>query len=283
MKAFTKIQSVVISLVLVLILVFSGCQNKGEKSQNSDNAVFDSLKQEVTLTPESKSLLYKFPTPFEVTKMLIAAQAGYISDITNSPDNVTKYITENSKALNLGIYSADLSYSTTYKQKDDINKFLGATGKLADELGIKGVYDKALVDNIEKNSNNKDSLIALISKVFDQTNDFLSRNDRTKISALITAGGFSEGIYLTALLGEMAGDNTRIMAVIASQKDHYDKLISILEEYKDDDSLKSVYDNMLKLKPIWENYDVASGKKIAQQSAKDISILAQSVRSEFIK
>lgn len=283
MKAFTKTKSVVLSLAILLILVFSGCHNKSEKSQNADNAIFDSIKQEVTLTPESKSLLSKFPTPFEVTKMLIAAKAGYISNITNSPDSVTRYVTENSKAINLGVYSADLSYSTTYRQKDDINKFLGASGKLADELGIKGVYDQSLIDNIEKNYNNKDSLIAMVTKVFDQTNDFLSRNDRTKISVLITAGGFSEAVYLTALLGEMAGDNTRIMAVIASQKDQYDKLLSIIEEYKDDDSMKSVYDNMLKLKPIWENYDVGSGKKIPQQNAKAISDIAQSVRSEFIK
>ncbi len=283
MKAFTKTQSVVIFLALLLTLVFSGCKNRGEKSQNADNAIIDTLKKEVTLTPESKSLLNKFPTPFEVTKMLIAAQAGYISDITNSPNNVTKYVTEQSKALNLGIYSADLSYSATYKQKDDVNKFLATSGKLADELGIKGVYDKTLIDKIEKFNNNKDSLIALITKVFDQTNDFLSRNDRTKITVLITAGGFAEGIYLASLLGEMAKDNTKIMAVVASQKDNYNRLSGILDEYKNDESMKSVYDGILKLKPVWEKYDLGTGKKISQENSKEISVLTQSVRSEFIK
>ena len=283
MKAFTKTQYVVISLALLLTLAFSGCKNRGEKSQNADNAALDSLNKEVILTPESKSLLYKFPTPFEVTKMLIAAQAGYISDITNPADNVTKYVTENSKALNLGIYSADLSYSATYKQKDDINKFLASSGKLADELGIKGVYDKTLMDKIEKFNNNKDSLIAMITSIFDQTNTFLSSNDRNKIAVLITAGGFSEGIYLASLLGEMAKDNTKIMAVVASQKGNYDRLSGILNEYKDDESMKSVYDGIMKLKPVWEKYDLGSGKKISQENAKEISVLTQSVRSEFIK
>ena len=283
MKAFTKIQSGATFLALLLILVLSGCQNRGEKSQNADNAIFDSITKEVILTPESKSLLYQFPTPFEVTKMLIAAQAGYISDITNPPDNVTKYVTEQSKALNLGIYSADLSYSTTYNQKDDINKFLASTGKLADELGIKGVYDKELIEKIQKYNNNKDSLIAMITKIFDQTNDFLSKNDRTKITVLITSGGFAEGIYLASLLGEMAKDNTKIMAVIASQKDNYNQLSMILDAFKDDESMKPVYDGMLKLKPIWDNYDIGSGKKISQENAKEISLLTQSVRSEFIK
>jgi len=283
MKAFTKIQSVVIFLALMLILAFSGCKNRGEKSQNADNAILDTVKKEVILTPESKNLLYKFPTPFEVTKLLMAAQAGYISDITNPPGNVAKYVTEQSKALNLGIYSADLSYSTTYNQNDDINKFLASSGKLADELGIKGVYDKALIDKIKKFNNNKDSLIAMITKVFDQTNDFLSKNNRNQITVLITAGGFSEGIYLAALLGEMAKDNTKIMAVVASQKDNYDRLSEILDQYKDDAGMKPVYDGIMKLKPIWEKYDLGSHKKIAQENAKAISLLTQSVRSEFIK
>lgn len=283
MKAFTKIQSGVIFLALFLILVFSGCKNRGEKGQNADNAIFDTVNKEVILTPESKSLLYKFPTPFEVTKLLIAAQAGYISDITNPPDNVVKYVTEQSKALNLGIYSADLSYATTYNQNDDINKFLASTGKLADELGIKGVYDKTLIEKVQKFNNNKDSLITMITKVFDQTNDFLSKNDRTQITVLITSGGFAEGIYLASLLGEMAKDNTKIMAVIASQKENYNTLAMILDAYKDDASMKPVYDGILKLKPIWDNYDIGSGKKVTQQNAKEISLLTQSVRSEFIK
>jgi hypothetical protein len=283
MKASTKIMSGVILFALFLILGLSGCKNAGKQGQNANNTVSDTIKKEVTLSPESQKLLYGFPTPFEVTQMLINAQAGYIFDITNPPDNAAKYVTEMSKALNLGIYSADLSYSATYNQTDQTNKFLASTGKLSDELGIPGVYDKTLLEKVKKFNNNKDSLVSLINKAFAKTNDFLSKNNHNQTAVLIATGGFTEGVYLTALLAEMAKDNTKIMGVISSQKENYKILSSILEVYKSDENMKPVYDGVAKLNPIWEKYNLGSGKKVPQESAKEISILAESVRNEFVK
>ena len=283
MKSCTKIQSGVLLFALLLILSLSGCKNMGKKGQNAEVNVSDTIKKEIMLSPESQTLLYKFPTPFQVTQMLIEAQAGYIFDITNSPDNVTKYVTEKSKALNLGIYSADLSYSATYNRTDETNKFIGATGKLADELGISGVYDKTLVERTKKFSNNKDSLVNMLNKVFNKTNDFLSKNNRNQVTVLITAGGFTEGLFLTALLAELSKDNKKLMAVIASQKENYEKLASILEAYKYDEYMKPVFDEVAKLKPIWEKYDIGSGKKVSQQNAKEISVTAEAARTAFIK
>jgi hypothetical protein len=215
--------------------------------------------------------------------MLEKAKAGFIFDITNPPASIGKYATETSKALNLGVYSADLSYSATYNRTDETNKFLACTNKLADELGIAGVYDQSLLERVKKFNNNKDSLVGLISKVFSQTNAFLASNNRTKVAVLIAAGGFSEGIYLAASLAQVAKDNTKINAVIAAQRENHMKLLTILEAYQGDQNMKPVYDEIAKLKPIWGNYNIESGKKIAPEKAAEISDLAESVRLTFVK
>ena len=188
-----------------------------------------------------------------------------------------------SKSLNLGVYSADLCYSATYNRTDETNKFLACTNKLADELGIAGVYDKSLLERIKKYNNNKDSLVGLISKVLSQSNDFLTKNNRNQVSVLIAAGGFAEGLYLAASLGEMAKDNTKIMAVIAGLKDNHMKLLTILEAYRSDENMERVADEILRLKPIWDSYNIESGKKIPQQKATEISKLTESVRLVFVK
>jgi hypothetical protein len=283
MKAFTKIQSGIALGVLGIVLAFSGCNNPATQNEEANAAAADTIKKEVTLSPESQNLLYTFPTPFEVTAMLEKAKAGFIFDVTNPPANVGKYTTEMSKALNLGVYSADLSYSATYNRADETNKFLACTNKLADELGIAGVYDQALMEKVKKFNNNKDSLVGLISKIFSQTTNFLSSNNRTQVAVLIAAGGFAEGLYLAATLGEVAKDNTKIMAVIAAQKDNHMKLLTILEAYQAEETMKPVADAMAKLKPIWGNYEIESGKKIPQQKVVEISDLAESVRLEFTK
>ncbi len=283
MKALQKIQHGSALAALLLIFVLAGCNSTQNQDQQANEAAADTINKEIVLSPESQNLLYKFPTPFEVTAMLEKAKAGFIFDITNPPANVTRYVTEKSKALNLGVYSADLSYSATYNRTDETNKFLAATSKLADELGISGVYDATLIDKIKKFNNNKDSLIALVNRIFGQTNDFLSRNNRNQVAVLIAAGGFAEGIYLAATLAEVAKDNTKIMAVIASQKDNHGKLLTILEAYKADEEMKPVAEEIAKLAPIWTNYGIESGKKASQENTMAISDLAESVRLAFIK
>ena len=283
MKALTQIHSGVVLVALFLVIALSSCNNATNNNQKTNAASADTIKKEITLSPELQNILYSFPTPFAITTMLEKAKAGFVFDITNPPANVGKYTTEMSKSLNLGVYSADLSYSATYNRTDEANKFLACTNKLADELGIAGVYDRSLLERIKKYNNNKDSLVGLINKVLCQSNDFLSKNNRNQVTVLIAAGGFAEGIYLAATLGEMANDNTKIMAGIAGLKDNHMKLLTIFEAYRSDENMKRVADEILKLKPIWGNYNIESGKKIPQQKVAEISKLTESVRLAFVK
>ena len=283
MKAFTKIHPGLALVTLFLGISLAGCNNSSTTNQKVEATAVDTIKKEITLSPETQILLNKFPTPFEVTMMLEKAKAGFIIDLTNPSSGANKYTTEKSKALNLGVYSADLSYSATYNRSDETNKFLACTNKLADELGISGIYNQSLLDKIKKYSNNKDSLVDLINKLFSQTNEFLAKNNRSRIAALIAAGGFAEGLYLAASLGEVSKDNTKIMAIIASQKDNHMKLFTILEAYHSDENMRPISEEIVRLKPIWGNYNIESGKKIPQAKAAEISKLTESVRSVFIK
>jgi len=282
MKAIKKSFSGIALLALFLTIILAGCNN-ASTDQQANQAAADTIKKEITLSPESQNLLYQFPTPFEVTMMLEKAKAGFIFDITNSPDNIGKYVTEKSKAINLGVYSADLSYSATYNRFDETNKFLACTSKLADELGIAGVYDQTMLDRVKKYNNNKDSLVGVISKVFSNTNDFLSKNNRNQIAVLIAAGGYVEGLYLAASLSEVAKDNKLIVAVIYKQKENMDKLLTILEAYKMDENMAPVFEQINKLKPIFTDYGMETGKKLPAQKAAEISDLAESVRIALTK
>lgn len=281
MKTIKKIHSVFAGIVLVFAIALAGC-NSVSNNEDANQQAADTIKKEITLSPEAQNLLYQFPTPFEVTMMLEKAKAGFIFDITNPPASVGKYVTEKSKALNLGVYSADLSYSATYNRIDETNKFLACTSRLADELGIAGVYDSSLPDKIKKYNNNKDSLVILISKVFSATNAFLSANNRNEVAVLIACGTFAEGLYLAASLNEVAKDNKLISAVIFKQKESLDKLLAILEAFQTDANMKEVGLTIAKLRPIFTDYGLEANKKLPMQKAAEIADLAESVRMSFV-
>jgi len=282
MKAFRTIFA---GLFLALTLTFSlvSCNNAGNQDKQANQAAADTIKKDVNLSPENRNLLYQFPTPFEVTMMLQRAKAGFIFNITNPPANVTKYSTEKAKALNLGVYSADLAYAATYNSVDETNKFMACTSKLANDLGIAGIYDPRIVDRVKKFNNNKDSLVNMVTRIFNSTNDFLSKNNRNQIAVLVATGTFVEALYLAASLNQVAADNKAIATVIFRQKDNLDKLATLLTAYNMDSDIKPVGDEVVKLKAIYSNYGLEADKKLPQQKAAEIGDLTQSVRDSFIK
>jgi hypothetical protein len=282
MKAYrTLIAGIVLAVTATLLTV--SCNNSGTQDQQANVAAADTLQKEVNLTPENKNLLYQFPTPFEVTMMLQRAKAGFIFNITNPPSNLSKYNTEKAKSLNLGIYSADLAYAATYNYVDETNKFIGCTSKLANDLGIAGVYDATLVERVKKFNNNKDSLVNMVTKLFDSTNDFLSKNNRNEVAVLVATGAFVEALYLATQLNQIASDNKSISTVIFKQKDNLDKLITLLTAYNMDSELKPVGDEVTKLKKIYTDYGLEADKKLPQVKATEIGDLATSVRDTFVK
>jgi hypothetical protein len=282
MKAFRTIFAGLF-LALLVTSAMTSCNNQANQDQQANQAVADTIKKDVNLSPENRNILYQFPTPFEVTMMLQRAKAGFIFNITNPPANVTKYSTEKAKALNLGVYSADLAYAATYNYVDETNKFIACTGKLANDLGIAGIYDPGLVDRVKKYNNNKDSLVNMVTKIFNSTNDFLSKNNRNQVAVLVATGTFVEALYLTASLNQVAADNKAISTVIYRQKDNLDKLVTILTAYNMDSDIKPIGDEVMKLKAIYTNYGLEADKKLPQVKAAEIGDLTQSVRDSFIK
>ncbi len=280
MKTFSKFPGIHGLLILVSAIILIGCGGAANQEDQA-NQQADSIAKEIALTPEQHNLLYSLPTPFEVTMLLEKAKAGYIFDITNPPDNVTKYGTEVKKALNLGIYSADLSYSAVYNRSEETGKFLVCTQKLADELGIAGVYDQTLLDKVKKYENKKDSLVNLLNNVLSSTNDFLSKNNRNQLAVLIAAGGFAEGMFLATSLNELAKDNHQIISVILDQKPTLEKLLTILGAYQNSEELLKVSAELAKLEKIFTDYGLEAGKAVPMQKAAEIADLAESVRIVF--
>ncbi|MEI7983536.1 MAG: hypothetical protein WCI71_17945 [Bacteroidota bacterium] len=289
MKSLKKIPFCHKLAALCMIFLISGCNNpstredKKNTSQNYKEKI-DSIKKEIHLSIDLQGMLNNYTSPMDVALALEKSKAGYYFDITNTPDNVSKYTTEKSKALNLGVYTADLSYSITYKRTDETNKFLYCVSRLADELGVSGVYDQTTKDKLKKYSNNKDSLISLTNSLSSQTKSFLCENDRSQVAVLIVTGGFAEAVYLASVLGEMdIRNNIKIMSVLAAQKDNYDKLMQLLSAYKEDKEMQPITDAMGMLKYIWTNYGIDSGKKIPLEKAVEISDLAKRVRERLVK
>lgn len=224
--------------------VFTGCTGKSTKKDSAQVA-------EEAIAKEIEEFAYPLPSTFEVTNMLNEIEASYIVGLANDPSKADSYFEEKSKALNLGIYTADLAYATTYNQQADIETYFNASEKLIRELDFTSAFDEKLPEEIEANMDNKDKLVDIVTNVFQNAYSYLNRQGRTELSYLILTGSVVEGLYLTTNISENTFQNPKILEAIIFQKDALVELEKLMAQYKDSELLKDAYKDIQSINAIY--------------------------------
>lgn len=210
-------------------MILSGCGSRSNKEQKSE------LKEEIQ--PDTLSMLVKFenslfplPSPYQAATLIKKKSIPFDENIVCPVDNYKNFNTTFKKALNLGIYGTDLSYLNIYDRTPESISYLSVIKNLSDQLGISSSFDQSFFSSIEKNINNKDSILVLLSKTYRSTDSYLRVNDRKNIGSLILAGGWVESLYILTRISKVTTDR-EIINRIGEQKHPLDNLIEILTPY----------------------------------------------------
>ncbi|MBI9068864.1 MAG: hypothetical protein JEZ09_16325 [Salinivirgaceae bacterium] len=277
MKQLTKLSSVAIGLFAIVL--FSSCSSHSKKDSDTDDSVLTEIKKD-QIAENVKEFVYPLPTAFEVSEMLNRIGASFIFSLSNPAENVSKYFTEKSKALNLGIMGADLSYATTYKQKQIAMDYMKATNKLIDELGFASAIDSDLPEKIEMVENDKDQMVKLITKTFYDTYEYLNKNGRGSVSVMIVAGSWIEALYISTHISEDTYNNVEMIKIIMEQRESLNKLMGLINDHK---SFSDVDSLGITLKPLHEVFNSLEDGGITQQQMEAISTEVAKVRAEMVK
>lgn len=265
-----KIVYAISFLVIIMAVVFSSCKGK-IKTAEQDQVVSDSLNKTLLAT-EVGEVLYPLPTPFEMTKMLNDIGATYSTKNLNSTSRVEKYFKENQKAVNLGIYGADLVYVSTYQQQQDIQAYLNAIKKLADQLGITYDYSRLLSDDFKVKFNNKDSLTKIVTNTIYDTYYFLDQKSNPDLAVTMVTGMWVELMYIGTNISQDSYNYTGLVNIISKQKASYEKVMELLSARNANADIKSLETKLLPLKPAFDK--VAAGL-----SEADYNLILQTIKS----
>lgn len=210
--------------IICLSMLFNGCSEEQKEE-----------KEELEKTPSTNIIkvdnaLFSIPSPMQTSILIKKVGANYRKELTNSVSNNSKYASNFKKALNLGIYGADLGYVTIYDQSQDAVAYLGVITKISNDLGVSGAFDQALINRFQKNMGNKDSLMGMVSLSFRAGNAYLQTNERKDVAALVIAGGYIESLFLTVSLANEI-KNSEIISRVGEQKSSLDNLIKLLNPY----------------------------------------------------
>jgi hypothetical protein len=222
--------------------------------------------------------------------------------LLNDIKRVDSYTTARRKALNLGIYGADLSYASIFNQNQESIIYLSCTKKLADKLGVTKAFDENTIERMEANVENRDSLLNIVSETYYMLDAYLKENGRNHISAMVIAAGWVEGLYLATTIASNEGaGNEKLMDRIAEQKLSLDNLTELVKAYNDDEQLNDILVDLKKLNTAFkdvkiekEESNVTTGSdgvatiggktntSISPESLKEISAIVAEIRTRYI-
>lgn len=257
-------------LMVATICLLVSC---GSKTTNTTNLNSDTL---AIAQPElvNENGFYDIPPPIQQVQLLQTAGAKYDKSILNPLDNISKYSLSNSKALNLGVYGADMSYAAVFNQPQDVIMYLNATKKLADDLGIKGAFYTEIMLRLGRNSSNKDSLLQVASEVYRRSNESLKENDQSHLSALVVVGSFIEAMYIGTQGAKKVKNNEAIYERIGEFKPTLNNLVALITTVHDG----GFSDILADLKSIKAIYDETSDSKLTDEQMVKITKQVKAIR-----
>jgi len=296
--------------ILVVVLLFTsiliGCKSGGKKAPKEDvtvdvpkdnTAVYKDIKQ-------AEKIFNALPSPLESAMLIKSAGARFDNALLNPVGNVNNYVTNKSMALNLGIYTCDLSFASLYEQTQLIIDYMNAAKKMADGLGILKAIDQSTIDELEENINNIDVIMKIVSETFMNSNSYLEDNGQPAIAAMVLMGGWFEGLYISTQLVDMNDFNgNKLVGRIIDQKLSIDILLSLLESSKGNPAVDELIIQVKKLKVVFDKiklttsrvrpeFDKASNTTVLKSEVKtdmtpavfkELSATVAEIRSTFVK
>jgi hypothetical protein len=251
-------------LFLVLGLILTGC-NRGTKTEGEGSGDFEASGTLDAETQEqlntAKRIFYSLPSPLETAMLIKNAGARYNEELMNPVSNTSRYITSKSKALNLGIYSTDLSYASLFDQSQATLDYIVAAKEMADGLNILDAIDEETVNQLEEQINNRDAIIDIISETLMNSSSFLKENDLEGTASVVLVGGWIEGLYIaTSLVNENELEDNKLVERIVDQKLSLDIMINLLKSSPEDQDAQAVLEDVKALKTIFDKITINQGE-----------------------
>ncbi|MCL4856156.1 MAG: hypothetical protein KJZ55_02595, partial [Flavobacteriales bacterium] len=216
-------------LVLTSVaLISTSCG--GDAPTNEEEDVQEEVNPKQSQLMEIEGKVFSIPSPIQTATLIKNSGTNYNKEMLNVPSNVTKYSTNFKKAINLGVYGADLGYVTLYEQTQDAISFLTAIKSIGDDLGVSSAFDMELVNRFEKNIGNQDSILAMVSDAYKASDRYLKNSQQNDVGGLILAGGWIESLYFATNAAKMT-NNKEIIKRIGEQKTTISNLIKLLTPY----------------------------------------------------
>lgn len=213
-------------------------------------------------------ILKQIPSPIETSVLIKKSGGSYSKEILNPSENAQNYSSNYKRALNLGVYGADLGYINIYEKNKESLYYLNSIKSMADGLNIGQFFDFETIKRLASNNKNADSLLNITTDNFNKINSFLYEQKRSDQSVLILTGGWLESLNIMCKIAQK-NKNPKIYERIGEQKIIVDQLVLVLTNYSADPNIKLLNEDLKQLQKIFEKVQITYTYKESKMEIVD--------------
>lgn len=215
-----------------------------------------------------------------MTEMSNAGLKHYKEGATNPTQNLENYVTSEQKAVAFGVYGADMSYNSMYEKNQEMAHGLVTIKKLAGDLGLMHLFDRASFERFENIKGNADSVKFFLFEKYDAADDYLKENEQIKLSALILTGGLIESLHLVSAQMETADVNEDAYNIFLSQKHTLKSLLDLFTSLEKEGHTLELKADIEKLYSKFQEYD--SIDKFPNDNSRPLHETIEEIRSKLV-
>jgi hypothetical protein len=249
-----------ISLISIMILILSGsCQ--------SGNRGTPKLIEDVESSAQGKGLesfnqiYHLYPSPAEMLSVIDMSEMTYDEALLNSASDVDKYLDNKSRSYMLGVYMTDLAYAALLGRHEATLDYLDAVRALSEEIMINEAVSEEMIQKARNNVEYLDSLYVISNDAFMNILAFCERNERSNTVVMLSAGAFTESLFLAVNLIDQFETADYLLQHLADQKYTIDNFMVFAESVKEDDpEVVSTIEDLKKIKSIYDGIKSGTGE-----------------------
>jgi hypothetical protein len=276
-----KITRILFSTAIMVVLLFSSCQQKAGQQKSAQSDEPDEFAQKLeNINPGLKD-------PSVVMVVLDMAGAEYIDGLVVPMENVDAYAKDQAQAaLALGVYTVDIAYLASYGKTDQALVKYERARKLANAIGLISSYEEGMFERYITAGADPDTLRKQLTMTARNIDEEMSQGELARHGTLFVTGEFIEKMYVLTQVIEQYPDDLpedirsqllrHLMMAIVEQEEALNDLIGLLDQIREEgegerfmaemNALKQIYDeaNFKEMIANWTPQTTAGGEYLAR-------------------
>lgn len=244
--------------LLITLFLSTGCQsgNRGTPTLIDD---VESIDPDEGIASFSQ-IYHLYPSPGEMLSIIDMAEMSFDGNLLIPPGNADKYLGTRPKTYMLGVYMTDLAYASLFGRHEATLDYLDVVKDLSEGIRIDKAVDDQMIEKAKNNVEYLDSLYNISNEAFMNILSFCERNERSNTVVMLSAGAFTESLFLAVNLIDEYEKADYLLQHLADQKYTIENFMTFAGNVNSNDpNVDATIQDLTKIHNIYQGIDPGSG------------------------